>query len=144
MKKLMPYLLPIISILLITIFLIFNPTITGLAVKDNNFDAKIKISTYEYLVMPGDAYAEVSLDNSSSTMTFKKFIEKTKGEYELRDGEFKDINYKGIGYGGNHEYFLPISDFGLNSTLEEGKNLRVRVFYNNYLISESNTQISNK
>lgn len=141
-KEFMPYLLPAVSILFVGIFLMINPSITGFSVKNQDYDATIKISTYEFAVMPENALVEVSLDDINSKMTFKDFIDKTGDEYELRNGKFEDIGFIGVGYGGNHEYFLPISEFGFNS-LEEGQTLIVRVYYENYLISESETLVSN-
>lgn len=136
MKKFMPYLLPLVTILVVAGFLLFDPGITGFAIQDQDYDATIKISTHEFIVVPEDTVVEVSLDDISSTMTFKEFIEKTNVEYELVEGSFKDIDYSGYGYSGRHEYFLPISEFGFDS-IEEAETLRVKVRYRNYLISES-------
>jgi len=143
MKQFMPYLLPAVSLLIIAGFLIVDPNITGFAVRDQSYDANIKISTYEFVVMPENSIVEVLLVDSLSKMTFKEFIDKTGDEYELREGKFEDIGFEGVGYSGNHEYFLPISEFGFDS-LEEGQTITIRVRYENYLISESVIPVSNK
>jgi hypothetical protein len=133
MKRLLPYALPIISILVIFGVLMFNPNITGFAVKD--YDIEIKISTYPNLVVPEDTIVEVTLDGVSKTMTFKEFIDKTGDEYRLVEGSFEDINYQGKGYSGRYDYYLSAKEFGFENL--EVKTLTVRVSYENYLISES-------
>lgn len=136
----MPYALPIASIFIIAGFLISNPSITGFAVRENDYNMMIKISTYDFAVVPEDSVVQVSINDISSQKTFKEFIELSKGEYELIDGKFENINYEGMGYSGNHDYFLPISEFGFDN-LKRGDLVNIKVYYENYLISESSVPI---
>lgn len=133
MNKFMPYVLPVVSIFIILGFFLFDPSITGFFVKEpEEIGARIKVSTIEDLIIPGDAIVEVSLDGVSESITFSEFVERSGGEFEF-DG----------GYTGNYDYSLPLVDFGFTS-IREGQVITVKVYSGDWVISESEAVVPSR
>jgi hypothetical protein len=141
MKKFTPYIVPIVSVLLILSILLIDPEFTGLAVFENK-EVMIELNTFKDLVLPGNAELEVTIENKSSRLTIKEFIEKTGEEFELVEGSIDSIGFEGMGYTGNETYYLPLSEFGF----EEGynKEIGINVYYDNILISSQNIKITKR
>ncbi len=141
------YILPIMSVILIVI-LAMRPDITGFMVArpsgplENQIFANISMSINEDGFIPEDSLVTVYLDDRSSSMGFKEFIDKTGTGYNRMKGEIPDIDYEGYGFGGTYTYAIDISEFDLNTILEPGEhNLIVEVSYENYVISHTSQTI---
>ena len=145
MKKwFLPYLLPLATLIIVAFIVFLNPNITGFAIRENNdlVAANIKIFTSSTQVLPPDAFVEAVLDGKSSSMSVKEFIEKNGSSFELKDGRLELIDYSGLGYTGDNSYTLSLDKFNLGNA--ESKNehiLKIKVHYNNKIISESSQVI---
>lgn len=144
-KEFIPYLLPMITIIVLFIFVSTNPNITGFAVKDikDKVAAKVVIFTDSNIVLPKDAVIEVSLDDQKSIMIVKNFIEKNGSWYELKTGSYPLIEYYGEGYSGNHNYALDLESFNLGFV--ENKDihtLKIKIYYKDKIISETVREVS--
>ncbi|MBT3691282.1 hypothetical protein HOG16_03515 [Candidatus Woesearchaeota archaeon] len=141
MKKFTPYIVPVISVLLILSILLIDPEFTGLAVFEND-EVMIQLNTFKDLVLPENAELEVSIENVSSRLTIKEFIEKTGEEFELVEGKIESLSFEGMGYTGNQTYYLPLSEFGF----EDGyaKDIEINVYYGDLLISNQNIIITKR
>lgn len=141
------YVLPLITLFGLGISAVVNPNITGYVVggdrETNDFvNATINIFTSEGVVLPADATIIVYLDDRSASMSVDRFIKLTGGRYDYRDGELPQINYSGLGYTGNHNYLLKLSDFGLGEvSFRSSHDLKVIVIYNGKVISESSDNV---
>lgn len=135
MKRFLPYLLPVISIVfLISLFLTLDDTSspTGFVVADGNrysVNSEVKLEIFEGEKMYGDALMVVSLDDREASMKISDFVVKA-------GGELKEV------YEGEALYVLQISDFDIDNTLEEGEHtLSIKLVYNGNVISSSSSQI---
>ena len=144
-KNLLPYLLPLGTIIFVFIIASINPSITGFATKQNNdiVNAKIRIFTDSNRVIPQDSIVQVTLDNKISEMTIIEFIEKTNMPYEIKNGIFDEINYKGEGYTGYYNYVLDLKEFDLGEVQEKSEHLlKIKVYYQDKTISESSQAVN--
>lgn len=141
MKKILPYILPIITVLLIFSVLLIDPELTGFAVFENK-EVMIELNTFKDLVLPENAELEVKINNESSKLTIKEFIERTGEDYELIEGEIEELNFSGIGYTGNQTYYLSVSEFGFENAY--GKDIEINVYYEDLLISSQSIKITEK
>lgn len=141
------YILPIVSVILIALFLA-NPDITGLIVgtggPDNDIkqlSGKVRITVRENII-PEDSVVTVYLNGQNSGMPVKEFIEKSGEAYELAYGQITEIGYEGRGYAGEHSYTLDLSEFDLDLYLEPGEyTLITEVSYENFVISSISEDI---
>ncbi|QQG39179.1 MAG: hypothetical protein HYS32_01850 [Candidatus Woesearchaeota archaeon] len=129
MKKFLPYLIPVLSIVFIAAFLVYtdNPGVTGFAVLNNEYeiDSSVKLKINANEVIPGDALMLVSLDDKEAGITVKDFIVKAGGEVQ---DEYK----------GGVVYSLTLKDFNLDNKLPKGEHiLKTRLVYKGETISES-------
>ena len=144
-KELLPYLLPIVTLIGLVIFAFANPQITGFAVKELNdqVSAKVVIFTDSNVVVPKDSTVEVLLDDKLGVMSLENFIKKNGSWYELKNGGFPSINFYGEGYTGNHNYALDISEFNIGTVENKDVHtLKVRVMYNSKVISETVQEVA--
>ena len=125
MKKFLPYVLPVLTIVIISSILFINPTITGFAVA-NQFN--IEVSTSNGFFVPEDSLVVVSLNNKKTEMPIEEFISKSGGKYELTDD----------GFTGDYTYLLNLDEFGLE--FDEGI-LIVEVMHDGNLISHYEKEI---
>ena len=151
MKRILPYLLPIITILIILSILFIRPAITtslvtGKAIFNPNtkiLTAKITISLDPVDIIPEDSLIIIKLDDKEAGMPVKEFIKKTKLLYEIKQGQLKDINYEGPGFLGREVYQLDISEFKLNTNLLVGEHtLITKIIYKDKMITESKETFS--
>jgi len=137
------YLVPALSLFIIVMaMLFFKPSITGFTVASPVVDANLSLVTSEKDFLPEDALVSVSFNNKQASMSVKEFIENSGQEVQYQDGENLVLNYKGMGYTGNHIYYLSLSAFDLNTTALPGSYvLSIKVSHNNLIISEKSEEI---
>lgn len=140
MKKwILPYLLPIITLIGFTIYAFINPNITGFVTVDKvKISSDIRVKLDPNVVMPKDSIVVVSINGEEARLTLEEFIKKTSQEYRYEQGSFPELNYNGLGYTGDYTYTLTLDDFNLG--LVDPKNeylLEIDVKYKDYLISHS-------
>jgi len=140
------FIFPIVSIFLI-LALFLNPGMTGMIVgtgvpsEIKHLSAQVKITIRENII-PEDSVVTVSLDDQTSSMSIKEFIEKSGEEYELKEGEIPEIGYEGYGYAGEDPFLLDLSKFGLDLDLEPGEyTLLTEISYENFVISSISEEI---
>jgi hypothetical protein len=128
MNKVMPYILPIITIIIISIFLTVKPKgITGFTVLEQNKEIKITSTR----IIPKNSIVEIEANDKTYKLSIEEFIAKSKKEPTIIYSELDEINYKGEGYIGN--YSVDFSLFGLNQNAEP----TVYIVYNNMIISKN-------
>ena len=138
MKSYVAYLLPIVSILIIFGFLFFDPNITGFFVKENKeILPKLNIETKEGMVIPLESEVEVIVGNEKKIISVKEFIEKSKNEYKIEEGELNIIDYNGLGYTGNYKYSLSVDELGFKEEITKGEKIIIKIIYNKNIISQS-------
>ena len=139
MKRVLPYLLPILTIFGFIAYAFINPEITGFAtVNQVKISSDIRVRLDPDVVMPEDSIVVVSIDGKESTLTLDEFVKKTGQEFKYEQGSFPELGYTGLGYTGNYNYILTLDDFNLG--LVDPKNeylLEIDVKYRDYLISHS-------
>jgi hypothetical protein len=128
MNKLTPYILPIISIIIVSIFLVAKPKgITGFTVLEPSREIKITSTR----IIPKNSIVEIEANNQTLKLTIEEFIKKSKTEPTIIYSELKEIDYKGEGYIGNYSV-----DFELLN-LDKGAKPTVYIVYNNLIISKN-------
>jgi len=139
MKRVLPYLLPILTIFGFIVYAFINPEITGFAtVNQVKISSDIRVRLDPDVVMPEDSIVVVSIDGKESTLTLDEFVKKTGQEFKYEQGNFPELGYTGLGYTGDYTYILTLDDFNLG--LVDPKNeylLEIDVKYRDYLISHS-------
>ncbi len=139
MKRILPYILPIITIFGFIVYAFINPEITGFATIDQvKISSDIRVELDPDVVMPEDSIVVVSINGEESTLTLDDFIKRTNQDYKYEQGSFPEIEYTGPGYTGNYTYTLTLEDFNLG--LVEPRNkylLEIDVKYKEHLISHS-------
>ncbi len=141
------YILPLISVILIAVVLV-RPDITGLVIgvggpeeTIKQLSGKIRI-TISKDIIPEDSVVTVFLNNQSSSMPIKEFIERSGEEYEFKYGRIPEIGYEGYGYAGKHSYTLNLSEFELDLNLRPGNyTLVTEISYENFVISSTAEEI---
>ena len=129
-KSLLPYVLPLITILFIDVFAFTAPVgVTGFAVKETqDIDANIKVTTSGKTFLPKDTIVQVSLDGEEKEMLLEDFIKKTNQKFETNEN----------GYTGDYVYSLPLSEFDIvNVNTGNNHELIVRLVYSGKVLSES-------
>ncbi|MBI2670500.1 hypothetical protein HYX18_00770 [Candidatus Woesearchaeota archaeon] len=143
-KEFLPYLLPILSLIVLFAIFSFNPGITGFAVKDvkERVSGNVVIFTDSNVVIPLNSIVEVSLDEKTSAIALKDFIDKNGSWYETKTGSLPDIGYYGEGYSGNHNYALSLESLNLGAVEnKEFHTIKIRVLFNGKIISETTQEV---
>ncbi|MBS3146829.1 hypothetical protein J4471_03990 [Candidatus Woesearchaeota archaeon] len=144
-NKFLPYLLPTLSIVVLSLILIIKPEITGFAVVDQDKEmvsSKVTIFLDKDSMLPVESIVLVSLDNQEGTMSLIKFIERSKEPKTIIDGDLKEIGYVGKGYTGVHQYSVDLQDFGLGLVQKsEVHSLNIRIIYDGKVLLENNRTI---
>ena len=140
--------LPIVSILIIIGFIASTNQITGLVILDNTtsqhlIDADITLKTYPDELLPENAHIQISIGNTTASLTIKEFIEKTGTPYNQSYGALPVINYVGRGFTGNHTYKLNLSQLNIDRNIGTGSHtLKTSIVYNGELLFESKREIN--
>ena len=141
-KIIISILLPLFSIAAILLFVnITNNTITGSVVFNQNstryIDADVSLTTYPDEILPENAYIVITLDNSTSKMSVKEFIQRTGMGYDYTYGSVPAANYLGRGYTGNYTYRLNLSQFNVNRKVGFGNHVfTTSIIYKGTILSE--------
>ncbi|MBW2980858.1 hypothetical protein KY360_05570 [Candidatus Woesearchaeota archaeon] len=115
-NKIMPYLLPIITIISLLVVFITKPAITGFVAaeqEDNTETTKIKISSTT--IIPEGSIVEITANNQTYEFTMEEFILKSGNTPEYIYGNIPEINYSGKGYIGDYSASLDI--LGIDTSL---------------------------
>ena len=135
------YILPIVSIIIISMAFLYDPSFTGQVIGDSEveslIDAKIRVSVNDGII-PEDAVIIVTLANETSEMGIGEFIRKTGKSFQYSYGSIPEIYYEGYGYEGPAEYTLDLREFDLEMTLSSGEYVLTNsVYYKDTLLSYS-------
>ena len=125
----LPYLLPVVTLIVVAIIAFSGNGITGLAA----FQAKepeVKINLQRGIVVPSDTLIQVSLNDQTKELTLKEFIEMTGKDYVYTEGNYEEIDYIGLGYTGPFEYSLRLSDLNLKG----GGLMKIVIKYKDFVI----------
>ncbi len=143
-QKIMPYILPIASIIVIAaIIILFKPQATGFFIASPQVNAEIKITADEILPENAEIHIFLEKDNAivkeisiSSVNGFvNQFPAQTGLEYKY--GNNYEIAYEGFGYLGGS-----IFNVGLDANNLKGKYiLKTRISYEGKVISETGQEI---
>ena len=125
----LPYLLPVVTLIVVGVLVFSNEEVTGLAVFQEE-ELEVKINLHRGIVVPPDTLIQVSLDDEVVQLTLQEFIQKTGQDYAFVFGSYKEINYLGPGFTGPFEYKLRLSDLDLG---EEGL-MKIVITYNGFEI----------
>ena len=139
-KQFLPYLLPLISIIAITVIAFTNPEITGFAVAENKeiVTSQVRIFLDKDSMLPKESMVIVSLDGKESKMPLTQFIEKSNGFKELKKGEIKAISFEGEGYIGENVYDVDLKEFNLGLVdKKEEYELIIKVLFNGQVLLEN-------
>ncbi|MBW2984588.1 hypothetical protein KY361_05705 [Candidatus Woesearchaeota archaeon] len=129
-NKITPYLLPIITIIILLIVFITKPKgITGLAVAEPQ-DKQIRISSTT--IIPENSIVEIIANNQTYTLTIEEFMSKSGNAPKSIYSEIPEINYSGKGYVGS--YSVNTDKLGLSII---NTSLKVNVIYKDIIISKS-------
>lgn len=136
-NKIMPYLLPIITVITISIIFIIKPGgITGFVIApevQNDYTAKIEIRISNTTMVPINSSVEIMLNNQTYTLSIEEFIQKSGNTPKIIYGEIPEINYSGKGYIG--DYSVSISKLGLNTN--NSAQPRIYIIYRDIIISSN-------
>ncbi len=146
--KIIPYVLPITTLLAITIILLFaRPSITGffIAPQKQFLNAEIKITADE--VLPEDArvnaYLEGNISKEIFRMNIKDFMNKypeAMNNFSYKQGKNNQLNYEGFGYIGS--YVLNIGNLDVEN-LEKGKyTLKTEIIWQGKPVSETTQEVA--
>jgi len=108
MNKFMPYLLPVFTLIIGVVYFL-GPGVTGFVVVELGADVRLEVGGF----LPKNAVVVVSLDGVEKRIRVDDFIVKTGEKFEMEKE----------GFVGNYIYSLDISEFGLNTVLEEGNHV---------------------
>ncbi len=137
-NKIMPYLLPIITVVTISIIFIIKPEgITGFVIApevQNDNTAKIEIRISNTTMVPINSIVEIMLNNQTYTLSIEEFIQKSGNTPKLIYGEIPEINYSGKGYIG--DYSVSVDTLGL-STNNISTRPRVYIIHKDIVISSN-------
>lgn len=138
-NKMMPYLLPIITIIILLVVFITKPTITGFVAaeqEDNTETTKIKISSTT--IIPEGSIVEIAANNQTYEFTIEDFILKSGNTPGYIYGNIPEINYSGKGYIG--DYSVSLDMLGIDTSLAQ---LGVYIIYESIVIYR-NSQLPTK
>jgi len=135
MKRFLPYLLPVISIIFLIgsiLFLDNNNGVTGFTIADTGkypVNSDVRLEILEGQTIPGDALIVVSLDNREASMKISDFVVKAGGE--------EKENYEG-----KATFALGLSEFNIDNKVEKGNHaVGVKLVYKDSVIFESNSEV---
>ena len=143
-KDFLPYVLPIVTLIIVISIISFNPSITGFSIKNSKYQVsgKVVVFTDSSIVIPKSSIVEVSIDNKTKSIGLSDFITKNGSWYEEKTGAYPNISYYGVGYSGIHSYSLDLKEFNFGVfDSKDTYNLRIRVLYNNNVLSETNQEL---
>ncbi len=140
----MPYALPIASLTVIIIsVLFFRPQLTAFAIANPSLNAEIKITANQ--ILPQDASIHIFLekdgsiakDISASTIDefVKQFSEQSSLQY--KSGKNDEIGYEGYGYTGSQIFNIRLD----TSNLKGKYILKTQIFYQSKPLSETQQEI---
>jgi|GEM_PF-5974910 len=138
------FIFPVMSLIIVLVLALqldITGMITGVPDVNKQLSARVSIKVSEGMI-PEDSVVTVSLENQTSTMPLKEFIERSGSEYELEEGEIPEIGYNGYGYSGEDPFLLELSEFGLDLDLGPGEyTLITEIMYENFVISSTSEEI---
>lgn len=142
--KIMPYVLPAASVIIISIVvLFFRPQFTAFVIANPSINAEIKITASQ--ILPGDASIHIFLEKDGSTakeistLSIDEFVKQfpEQGSLQYKYGGNEEINYEGYGYIGSQVFNLKLNTGNL-----KGKyTLKTIISYQNKLLSETQQEI---
>lgn len=143
----MPYVLPVVTILVVGLLLFTNPNITGFLIAEdvtyNKLNVIVTLHTYINQLIPENATVLVKFANQTGRMAVKEFISRSGGPFNYINSENKAIKYKGYGFIGDYNYSLDLKYFNIDTTLLSGEyTLNVEVLYNYFILSEYSLNIT--
>ncbi len=133
MKRFMPYLLPVLTLILVIVLITTKPKgITGFAVYTARQERTIRINSS--VIIPENSVVQIVYgSNSSLEVSIKEFVKKAGGENQTGNtiySELEEIGYKGYGYIG--DYSIQLKDLGI-----EDEPVEVNVIYDDTIISST-------
>lgn len=143
--KIIPYVLPIASLtVIIIVVLFFRPQLTAFVIANPSLNAEIKITANQ--VLPQDASIHIFLEEDGSiakeisTSTIDEFVKQFSEQSSLqyKHGRNEEINYGGYGYIGTQVFNLKVDIGSLKGTYI----LKTRISYQNKILSETEQEIS--
>jgi hypothetical protein len=137
MRKKISIALPVITIAVLFLFLL-RPEMTGFVTITGDVpEAKIKVTITEGVFIPENSTVYVITGQEISGMPISVFIEKSSEPHDLVEGQVPEIGYKGLGYTGNHNYIVPISEFNLSDKIKGENIIEVKILYNGFVLSRN-------
>lgn len=142
--KIIPYILPVASIFVVAIAVIFfRPQLTAFVVANPSLNAEIKITANQ--ILPPDASIHIFLEKDGSiaqeisTSTVDEFVKQFSEQSSLqyKYGRNEEINYEGYGYIGSQVFNLKININDLKGTYI----LKTKISYQNKPLSETQQEI---
>lgn len=143
--KLMPYVLPAASLIVIMIaVLFFRPQLTAFVIANPSINAEIRITAVQ--VLPQDASIHIFLEKEGSiareisASTADDFIKQFPGQNGLqyKPGRNEEIDYEGDGYIGSEVFDIKIDTANLKGKYA----LITKISYQNKLLSETQQEVS--
>lgn len=126
----MPYILPIITMIIISIVFIAQPAgITGFVVQEPQNAIEVRISNTT--IIPINSTVEIVSNNQVHTISIEEFIRRSGTTPKIINSEIPEIDYYGKGYIGN--YAVSLSKLGLNISTQP----TVYIIYGNIIISSN-------
>ena len=120
MVQLKVFIFPVITVIVILMFLFLRPGSTGFAVLGQSIDTEVQLSINS--AVRGNFIVEVTLDEDIANMTVKEFIDNSARQKQ--EGEFTT-------------YFVNLHEFGLGQVeSKEEYVLKVRLLDGRKVISE--------
>lgn len=143
--KIMPYVLPLASILVISaLFMFARPVITGFVIQQNPIlNAEIRITADE--ILPENALISIYLlDENNNTIEIEKsdiknFVDNYRIGLNYKIGKNLQINYEGYGYIGKSSTNITKT---LSPDVRKGRyKLKTGIIYNSTIISSGEQNI---
>jgi hypothetical protein len=143
MKKIMPYVLPVLSILFMVLFIaIYQPRITGYSIRENSSSLNFEVKVSAVEVLPKDAVISIRLlDKKNNTLielekeNIGDLVQKGSLNLSYIQGFNSQINYRGYGYLGESKINISKQ---INKDIEDKiAGIKVEITYNNEIISSS-------
>lgn len=143
-SKIMPYILPLASIVLISITaLLFRPQVTGFFVASPQLNAEIKITADE--ILPNDAIINIYLEKDNevvkeiSVLSVGEFVNKfSQTGLIYKYGSNHELDYEGFGYTGNQVFTINIDTNGLKSGIYT---LKTEIIWHENIISQTEQEV---
>ena len=130
MKKIIPYILPILTIVISGSIIFIPSSFTGLAITEIN-PTLVTVSTHLDTFLPQNALIIVTVEEQTLSLSAEEFIHKTREKFQLTDR----------GYTGEYIYQLDLQQFGFTS-LPEHYLLIVQIVHEGTIISSFQREIT--